>query len=191
MDDINQNNDKGKQLNSKNDLINKLSIYKKEEKQEVLKAIYFAEKLHINQKRASGDPYIIHPYAVAKILINLRLDYTTIIAAICHDVLEDTGISRKQLKAKFGENVVKLVDGVTKISIFNVKYKSIQNSETIRKMLFAMVADIRVILIKLADVTSSLWLKKSISPILKYSSSFIFLSSVFSKFILYLLQITH
>ncbi len=151
MDDINQNNDQSKQSNSKNDLINKLSIYKKEEKQEILKAIYFAEKLHVNQKRASGDPYIIHPYAVAKILINLHLDYTTIIAAICHDVLEDTGISRKKLKTEFGEKVVKLVDGVTKISIFNVKYKSIQNSATIRKMLFAMVKDIRVILIKLAD----------------------------------------
>lgn len=139
------------QNNSKNDLINKLSIYKKEEKQEILKAIYFAEELHINQKRASGEPYIIHPFAVAKILINLHLDYTTIIAAICHDILEDTEIPHEDLKNKFGDKVFKLVDGVTKISIFDVKYKSIQNSETIRKMLFAMVKDIRVILIKLAD----------------------------------------
>jgi GTP diphosphokinase / guanosine-3',5'-bis(diphosphate) 3'-diphosphatase len=139
------------QKNSKNDLINKLSLYKKEEKQEILKAIYFAEELHEDQKRASGEPYIIHPFAVAKILINLHLDYITIIAAICHDILEDTDLSHEELRNKFGDKVFKLVDGVTKISIFDVKYKSIQNSETIRKMLFAMVQDIRVILIKLAD----------------------------------------
>ncbi len=151
METINQNNNQRIQLSSKNDLIKKLSIYKKEEIQEILKAVYFAETIHVNQKRASGEPYITHPYAVAQILINLHLDYTTIIAAICHDILEDTDISHEELRKNFGEKVFKLVDGVTKISLFDVKYKSIQNSETIRKMLFAMVKDIRVILIKLAD----------------------------------------
>jgi guanosine-3',5'-bis(diphosphate) 3'-pyrophosphohydrolase len=129
----------------------KISRFSKEEQGRIMAAMDFASELHQNQKRASGEPYIIHPLAVAEILINLNLDAPTVIAAICHDVLEDTDVSSEQLKEKFGHEVEKLVDGVTKISIIKVKNKTIQNTETIRKMLFAMVQDIRVILIKLAD----------------------------------------
>ncbi len=128
-----------------------LTPYSKGEKQEILHAVDWSEKLHEEQKRASGEPFLIHPLSVAETLIHLRLDHTAIIAALLHDVLEDTNITRVQLENKFGQEVMTLVEGVTKITLLRAKSKSVQSSETIRKMLFAMVKDIRVILIKLAD----------------------------------------
>jgi guanosine-3',5'-bis(diphosphate) 3'-pyrophosphohydrolase len=128
-----------------------LTFYSKEEKEEILAAARWAEGLHHNQKRASGEPYFIHPLNVATILINLKLDSKTIIAALLHDVLEDTGVSRQELRREFGKEVEVLVYGVTKIAGLHAKSKTVQAAETIRKMLFAMVKDIRVILIKLAD----------------------------------------
>ncbi|MBN1699739.1 MAG: bifunctional (p)ppGpp synthetase/guanosine-3',5'-bis(diphosphate) 3'-pyrophosphohydrolase [Spirochaetales bacterium] len=128
-----------------------LGNYTKEEKEEIIAAARWAEGLHHNQKRASGEPYFIHPLNVATILINLRLDSKTIIAALLHDILEDTGVTRQELRREFGKEVESLVYGVTKIASFHAKSRSVQAAETIRKMLFAMVKDIRVILIKLAD----------------------------------------
>ena len=106
---------------------------------------------HGDQKRASGEPFFIHPLKVAEFLIDFGMDHETVIAAILHDVLEDTGTSESEMKKEFGRNIVALVDGVTKISIVKAKSKSIQETETMRKMLIAMTKDIRVIIIKLAD----------------------------------------
>ena len=117
----------------------------------IMEAAYGGSELHGDQKRASGEPYFIHPVEVASVLIRINLDPATIIAALLHDTIEDTGISRDELEKKFGTEVAQLVDGVTKISIVKAKNKSVQEIETIRKMLIAMVKDIRVILIKLAD----------------------------------------
>ena len=129
----------------------KLGDYSETEKESILKAAYWAQELHNGQKRASGEPYIIHPLNVADILIGLQLDATAITAALLHDVLEDTHITRKEIYERFGSDVEHLVNGVTKINIVNVKNKSVQERETIRKMILAMDKDIRVILIKLAD----------------------------------------
>ncbi len=131
--------------------IQKLSGYPEEERNKIIQAVQYAERLHRDQKRASGEPFFIHPLQVAEILIDIRMDYQSIMAALLHDTLEDTELSRLELRKHFGKEVESLVNGVTKISILKVKSKTVQESETIRKMLFAMIKDIRVILIKLAD----------------------------------------
>jgi guanosine-3',5'-bis(diphosphate) 3'-pyrophosphohydrolase len=117
----------------------------------VLKAYQFALKAHASQKRISGEPYITHPLGVAAILAGLELDLITIIAALLHDVLEDTPCRYEDLEAEFGEEVASLVDGVTKLSRMEFRSKEEHQAETWRKMLVAMARDIRVILIKLAD----------------------------------------
>ena len=129
----------------------KLDGYEEAEKKQIMAAARWAAGLHYSQKRASGEPYIIHPISVAEILIDLKLDYKAVIAALLHDVIEDTEITRSDLRREFGREVESLVHGVTKISFLRGKSRTIQDAETIRKMLFAMVKDIRVILIKLAD----------------------------------------
>ena len=134
-----------------NSFFSKLSRYPRRERIRIIEAAKWAAGLHYYQKRASGEPYIIHPITVAELLIELNLDYQAIIAALLHDVIEDTGVTRVELRRQFGKEVESLVHGVTKISFLRGKSKTIQEAETIRKMLFAMVKDIRVILIKLAD----------------------------------------
>ncbi|MBE3065036.1 MAG: bifunctional (p)ppGpp synthetase/guanosine-3',5'-bis(diphosphate) 3'-pyrophosphohydrolase [Spirochaetes bacterium] len=129
----------------------KLSLYPPEEKERILAAAEWARRLHGDQMRASGDPYIVHPLNVASILVDIQMDAQAVIAALLHDVLEDTETSKVGLRKEFGREVESLVQGVTKISILRGKSRSHQHSESIRKMLFAMVKDIRVILIKLAD----------------------------------------
>jgi guanosine-3',5'-bis(diphosphate) 3'-pyrophosphohydrolase len=129
----------------------RLSSYPPEEKAKILEAAEWSRSLHGDQKRASGDPFIVHPLNVASILVDLRMDSQAVIAALLHDVLEDTNVSRPALRKQIGREVESLVQGVTKISILRGKSRSVQHAETIRKMLFAMVKDIRVILIKLAD----------------------------------------
>ncbi len=106
---------------------------------------------HASQRRKSGEPYITHPLAVASILAGLRLDAETIVAAILHDTLEDTGLTRVQLEASFGETVTELVDGVTKLERVDFASRLEADAESFRKMLLAMARDLRVILIKLAD----------------------------------------
>ncbi|MEV7552122.1 bifunctional (p)ppGpp synthetase/guanosine-3',5'-bis(diphosphate) 3'-pyrophosphohydrolase [Amycolatopsis sp. NPDC089917] len=108
-----------------------------------------AEELHREQRRKSGDPYITHPLAVATILAELGMDTTTLVAALLHDTVEDTGYSLESLKADFGEKVGELVDGVTKLD--KVKLGTAAEAETIRKMVIAMARDPRVLVIKLAD----------------------------------------
>ncbi|QEN06349.1 bifunctional (p)ppGpp synthetase/guanosine-3',5'-bis(diphosphate) 3'-pyrophosphohydrolase [Thiospirochaeta perfilievii] len=133
------------------DLSKQLGIYTEDEKSRIMSAAKWACDQHRGQKRASGEPYIIHPISVAETLIKLKMDVPTVIGGLLHDVIEDTDITEEEFTELFGEEVTTLVNGVTKISIVNVQSKSIQESETIRKMFLAMVKDIRVILIKLAD----------------------------------------
>ncbi|MGH3519555.1 MAG: RelA/SpoT family protein [Haloechinothrix sp.] len=108
-----------------------------------------AEGLHRHQRRKSGDPYITHPLAVATILAELGMDTTTLVAALLHDTVEDTGYSLEKLRGDFGDEVMHLVDGVTKLD--KVKLGTAAEAETIRKMVIAMARDPRVLVIKLAD----------------------------------------
>ncbi|HRU45057.1 MAG TPA: RelA/SpoT family protein [Spirochaetota bacterium] len=125
--------------------------FEPKDKETILNAVEFAEKCHKDQLRASGEEYIIHPISVALNLINMGADVEMIIAGILHDVVEDSPVTYEEITKIYGEKVANLVDGVTKISKLKASNKSEQNAETIRKMLFAMIKDIRVIIIKFAD----------------------------------------
>ncbi len=115
------------------------------------KAYRFARKAHENQKRASGEEYFTHPCNVAKILIDLGMDAATIAAAFLHDVIEDTPVSEGDIRAEFGEEVLQLVQGVTKLEKIEFTSKEEEQAENFRKIFVAMAKDIRVIIIKLAD----------------------------------------
>jgi guanosine-3',5'-bis(diphosphate) 3'-pyrophosphohydrolase len=117
----------------------------------VYDAYLFGAQAHQEQTRKSGEAYIHHPLAVALILANMQIDSRTLIAAILHDVLEDTDVTRKELVEKFGEDIAHLVDGVSKITQISSKNAQHAEAESFRKMLLAMAKDVRVILIKLAD----------------------------------------
>ncbi len=117
----------------------------------LLRAYDFAKEAHSNQKRASGEPYFIHPCAVAEILIELGLDADTIAAALLHDVIEDTPVTAEDVRREFGEGVLKLVSGVTKLDKIVFKSQEEEEAENFRKIFLAMAQDIRVIIIKLAD----------------------------------------
>jgi len=123
----------------------------KEAANKVMEAYEYAEKAHAGQKRSSGEPYSIHPLAVAIILTDLGMDVDTIIAGLLHDTIEDTGVTKEELEARFGDEVAGMVDGVTKLSRLSYKSKEEQQVENLRKMFLAMAKDIRVIIIKLAD----------------------------------------
>ena len=122
-----------------------------EEIAEIDKAYALAEEMHSAQLRFSGQPYIIHPIAVANILVDLGMDAPSIEAALLHDTVEDTDVTLEQLRAQFGDEVAELVDGVTKLGKVPLATKEEFQAENIRKMLLAMYKDIRVIIIKLAD----------------------------------------
>jgi len=117
----------------------------------VLKAYEIGAEAHAGQKRRSGEDYIFHPIAVASILARMRMDHQTIAAAILHDTIEDTPIERDDLVANFGEDVAKLVDGVTKLDKMKYRTRLEADAESFRKLLLAMSRDLRVIFIKLAD----------------------------------------
>ncbi|MDC7221886.1 MAG: RelA/SpoT family protein [Spirochaetales bacterium] len=138
--------------------------YTKAERKQIMGAVYWARELHKDQKRASGEPYIIHPIESTGILVDLQLDATTITASLLHDVLEDTDVGSELMREKFGDEVVMLVDGVTKIDIMEVGDKALQKIETLRKMIFAIVKDIRVIFIKLADKRHNMGTLNFVSP---------------------------
>ena len=138
-------------LNS-TELINKVKIYNKFLNQERLdKAFNFAVKAHQNQKRASGDPYSVHPIEVANILTELKLDSATITTGLLHDTIEDTFATYETIKSEFGDEVAELVDGVTKISVFENAAGSNSKVENFRKLILATSKDIRVLLVKIAD----------------------------------------
>ncbi len=117
----------------------------------VEKAYYFAYTAHAGQKRKSGEAYIMHPVAVAKILLSFGMDYQSVIAALLHDVVEDTPVTSEEVKKRFGEDVALLVEGVTKLGKVPLAGREEQQAENLRKLLLAMSEDIRVIIIKLAD----------------------------------------
>lgn len=122
----------------------------------IAKAFAFAESAHEDQKRLSGEPYIVHPVESAVILAELKMDTATIAAALLHDVVEDTDFSLDDLEKEFGREIALLVDGVTKISSLNAKTKQRDQAQTLRKMLMATIKDARVIIIKLADRTHNM-----------------------------------
>jgi RelA/SpoT family (p)ppGpp synthetase len=150
-------------LNS-DDLINKVKNYNKFVNLERLnKAYNFAIKAHSNQKRASGDPYSVHPIEVANILTDLKLDTATIATGLLHDTIEDTFATYETIKGEFGEEVAELVEGVTKISVFENTAAANSKAENFRKLILATSKDIRVLLVKLADRLHNMRTIKSIS----------------------------
>ena len=125
--------------------------YAGEERAMLLRAYKFAEQAHSGQKRASGEAYFIHPCAVAEILMELGLDSATIAAAFLHDVIEDTPVTEEDIRSQFGEEILELVAGVTKLDKIEFKSQEEAEAENFRKIFVAMAKDIRVIIIKLAD----------------------------------------
>jgi GTP pyrophosphokinase len=119
--------------------------------EQIWEAYRFGELAHRGQMRKSGEPYITHPVSVAIILSRLHLDTPTIIAALLHDVVEDTGITKEQVADKFGAQVAELVDGLSKLDKIEFQSATEAQAENFRKMLLAMSQDVRVILVKLAD----------------------------------------
>ena len=134
------------------ELINRVRSYNKFLNPETLNKAYdFALKVHHDQKRHSGDPYVIHPLAVASILAELKLDSATIATGLLHDTIEDTHATYDTIKNEFGQEVADLVDGVTKISVFENQARENSKAENFRKLILATSKDIRVLLVKLAD----------------------------------------
>ena len=150
-------------LNS-DDLINKVKGYNKFLNPDRLNKAYdFAVKAHSNQKRASGDPYSVHPIEVANILTDLKLDSATITTGLLHDTIEDTYATYETIKGEFGDEVADLVDGVTKISALENNASSNSKAENFRKLILATSKDIRVLLVKIADRLHNMRTIKAIS----------------------------
>ena len=133
-------------------LIQEVSSYlKPKDVEHIREALEYGEAAHLGQFRKSGEPYISHPIAVAHVLTSLHLDVQAIIAALLHDVIEDTDITLEQIASRFGKPVAQLVDGVSKLDKIEFETREDADAENFRKMLLAMARDVRVILIKLAD----------------------------------------
>ncbi len=125
--------------------------YHQEDITELEKAFEFAKKLHEGQFRISEEPYIIHPMEVVKILISLQADKHTLMAGFLHDILEDTDTKPEEIKELFGEDVLNLVQGVTKLGKLQFKSTEERQAENFRRMFIAMASDVRIIFLKLAD----------------------------------------
>jgi GTP pyrophosphokinase len=139
-------------MNGKAELIQKLKAYDPSADEELIsRAFDFSEKAHASQKRASGDPYFLHPLQVANILADLKLDAYSIVTALLHDTVEDTLCTLEEIEATFGPEIAKLVDGVTKLSLLELQSEQTKQAENLRKLVLAMSSDIRVLLVKLAD----------------------------------------
>lgn len=134
------------------DILETYVSYSGDEETEILRSAYqLAKEAHLTQKRATGEPYLVHPLATAEIMTELRVDKETLTAAILHDTVEDTEVTYDELKEKFGASIADLVDGVTKLSRITYSSREEMQAENFRKMFLAMAEDIRVVLIKLAD----------------------------------------
>ena len=143
----------------------KLSPYlEKNQVQSVLRAYEFAKQCHDGQNRQSGEPYITHPLAVASILADMHLDHEGLMAALLHDVLEDTHVNKKELKRLFGKTVADLVDGVSKLDEIESTSRAERQADSFQKMTLAMSKDVRVMLIKLADRLHNMRTIKGLSP---------------------------
>ena len=128
------------------------------------RAFTLADKAHAPQKRASGEPYILHPLGVATILSELQIDRSTLVSALLHDVVEDTEVSLEEIEEQFGPEVAFLVDGVTKLNQFQYQTKEEQQIENYRKMILAMAKDVRVVVIKLGDRLHNMRTLKHMRP---------------------------
>lgn len=137
---------------------------KKYNEKKILEAYQLAKQAHEGQLRQSGDPYIVHPLAVANILVQLGMDSDSLCAALLHDVVEDTKVSLETIKKHFSKDIAQLVDGVTKLGMVSLSTKEEQQAENLRKMLLAMSKDIRVIIIKLADRLHNMRTLSALSP---------------------------
>jgi GTP diphosphokinase / guanosine-3',5'-bis(diphosphate) 3'-diphosphatase len=134
------------------ELVERVRDYNPHTDEDLLNAAYvYAMKAHGTQKRASGDPYFMHPIAVAAILTDLHLDDATIAAALLHDTIEDTPATKEEIHRLFGEQIAELVDGLTKLKKLDLVSKKAEQSENLRKLLLAIAKDVRVLLVKLAD----------------------------------------
>src|SRR6476620_562343 len=134
------------------ELVERVQQYKPDVNEALLnKAYVYAMQKHGQQKRSSGDPYISHPLEVAAILTDMHLDESTIAVALLHDTIEDTDATRTEIDELFGEDIGKLVEGLTKISKLDLVSKKAAQGENLRKLLLAISSDIRVLLVKLAD----------------------------------------
>ncbi len=134
------------------ELVERVQSYDPDADEEMLNRAYvYGLKKHGTQLRASGDPYFSHPVEVAGILAEMRLDTSSIVTGLLHDTLEDTDATRDEIARLFGENIARLVDGVTKLSRLEVQSESTKEAENLRKLVLAMSSDIRVLLVKLAD----------------------------------------
>lgn len=118
---------------------------------QVKRAYFFAEQAHYGQVRRSGEPYVTHPLAVAGILAGMHMDHQSLMAALLHDTIEDTGVTKGDISAQFGDEVAELVDGVSKLTHIEFDSAELKQAENFQKMALAMARDIRVILVKLAD----------------------------------------
>ncbi len=148
---------RGKRSLGLNKLVSRIETYlTKEQVDKVVEAYEFGARAHEGQKRHSGEPYITHPVAVATILADLHLDMPTVIAALLHDVIEDTGTGKGEISKLFGEEVANIVDGVSKLDQLRFRNREEAQAESFRKMVLAMAEDIRVILVKLADRTHNM-----------------------------------
>ncbi|MCA9773450.1 MAG: bifunctional (p)ppGpp synthetase/guanosine-3',5'-bis(diphosphate) 3'-pyrophosphohydrolase, partial [Myxococcales bacterium] len=134
------------------EIIDRVLAYNDRADADLLRSAYiYSGVVHRGQMRQSGEPYLIHPLAVAEILTQLRMDEVTIAAGLLHDTVEDTHATIEDIAEQCGEDVARLVDGVTKISAINFKTKEERQAENFRKLVLAMSQDIRVLMIKLAD----------------------------------------
>ncbi len=127
------------------------SYLTKQEKDKVVDALRLSQEAHSNQLRKSGDPFITHPLEVAKILTSIKLDADSIVAGLLHDTLEDTNLNIEEINKKFGNEIVELVEGLTKINKYSLKVKNQKFGENYKKLILATTKDLRVILVKLAD----------------------------------------
>src|SRR6201997_1085232 len=130
----------------------------------IRKAWQFCLEHHNGQLRASGEPYVLHPLEVAIVLAEMKLDSTAIAAGLLHDAVEDTPVTTEDIVAKFGEQVAHIVEGVTKIDKIQFANREDRQAENVRKMLLAMVSDVRVVLIKLADRLHNMRTLQHLSP---------------------------
>src|SRR5450432_3918121 len=130
----------------------------------VRKAYEFSQKQHSVQQRASGKPYLVHPLEVALVLAEMKLDTVAIAAGLLHDSVEDTSVTIVDIRKEFGEQVAHIVEGVTKISKIDFATREEAQAENLRKMMLAMVDDIRVVLIKLADRLHNMRTLEHLSP---------------------------
>jgi guanosine-3',5'-bis(diphosphate) 3'-pyrophosphohydrolase len=147
------------------DLRDLLNTYLEPEKVAIiLRAFEVGAQAHEGQTRKTGEPYILHPVAVARILANMRMDYGSVAAAILHDTLEDTPLTREDIESRFGEEITELVDGVTKLDKMKFRTRHEADAESFRKLMLAMSRDLRVIFIKLADRMHNMRTLGSMTP---------------------------